>query len=220
MIGFDKSRYQVPGAGPWGEFEYDQAGRGRDPAPGNPITGGLLDKRCAGHIAEARRRGVPVSVYWRVFPDVALEWQADAMCQVAGNVGIGKTTTLWLDIENPSRFEAWPGDAAAYEAGYVARVNANGWPCGTYANESFWRTRGIRGGQGRIVAKYNSNNGTINGTPPLVPWDIWQYTSMFGTGNQDGNTAEAAAISRLFGRSGTIEPPRARVFELVESLEN
>lgn len=197
MIGYDVSRYQTPGTTPLGDFVIVQAGRGRDPAPGNPVTGGLIDKRCADHVRYYRAHGVRISLYWRFFPETDAMWQAEMLVALARQHGI-EAPTLWLDIENPSSGEAWPGDARAYEQWVRGRVNALGFEGGTYANESFWTNRGIGGEQGRWVANFSR--------APFILWHIHQRTS----NPLDTNEAHESNVARFFDRPAP--PPSARYY--------
>ena len=175
VLGHDISRFQAPGSVPKADFWIIQAGRNND-----------FDPFWRDHLWWARQLGVPaVSFYYRAFPQWAAEEQADKLVAVARESGL--RPTLWVDIENPSSSVGWPGDAAAYEDRFVARVNAAGWQCGTYSGDSFWRTHGLHGYQGKWKAAYSY--------VPAQPWDIHQYTSL----PLDTNNAPADAVARLFG---------------------
>lgn len=176
MIGYDISRYQTPGTVPKADFWIIQAGRNND-----------TDPYWRDHLWWARQLGVPnISFYYRVFPYWSAEEQADKLVAVARESGLSRRT-LWVDIENPSSSEPWPGDAGAYEDRFVARANFGGWECGAYSGDFFWRNRGLHGYQGKWKAAYSYI--------PAQPWDIHQFTST----PRDTNSATDEAVARLFG---------------------
>lgn len=192
---YDISRWQDPPAGMDGDAVIIQAGRGRD--PGGP-RGGILDPMCAAHCQAARDHGKPFNLYWRVFPDLGLDYQAQLLTHVAERERPTNNYT-WLDIENPSTADAWPGDAGAYERQFIALMNQWSFQCGTYANDSFWKNRGITGPQGIWKASYSY--------VPAKPWDGHQRTST----PIDTNDFEDDAYVRFFGVSAP--ETRTLVFE-------
>lgn len=186
-IGYDKSEYQRPGAGPFGDFEIIRAGNGR-----------RRDYQWRGHVDAARARGIPISLYLYCEPSsTSPEFQADLLAGVAREAGIA--ATLWADIEEGG------GDLRWFEDRFVARVNGHGFPCGTYSGDYFWGAHLLQGFQGRWKAAYGSNDGRMH-TAPRQPWDIWQYTS----NPLDTNTADPAVVGRLFGGAAAPAQPQRR----------
>jgi GH25 family lysozyme M1 (1,4-beta-N-acetylmuramidase) len=165
-------------------------------------NGRRRDYKVFQHVAAARARGLPVSLYTYCEPaNNSPEFQADLLCGVAAEAGISKATTLWADIEEGA------GDLRWFEDRFIGRTNAQGWPCDTYSGDYFWRAHGLQGRGNPWKAAYGTNDGQAH-RPPTPPWSIWQYTS----NPLDTNTADAAVIVHLF-RGGRVEPPQPKVFE-------
>ena len=196
MIGFDKSEYQRPGAGPFGDFEIIRAGNGR-----------RRDYEWRGHVDAARARGIPFSLYLYCEPSsTSPEFQADMIVSVAREAGVPVGTKLYADIEEGG------GDLRWFEDRFIARVNAHGYQCDTYSGDFFWRSHLLQGRGDPWKAAYGSNDGRMH-TPPSAPWSIWQFTS----NPLDTNTADAAAVQRVFFGSAPA-PPKRRWHEEQELL--
>lgn len=192
MIGYDKSEYQRPGAGPFADFEIIRAGNGR-----------RRDYEWRGHVSAAQVRGIPVSLYLYCEPSsTSPEFQADLLVGVAREAGIPTSVKLYADIEEGG------GDLRWFEDRFIARVNAHGYPCDTYSGDYFWRAHVLQGRGDPWKAAYGNNNGGMH-TPPSQPWSIWQYTS----NPLDTNTADPSAVQRVFAGVVAEPPPPPYAYE-------
>jgi hypothetical protein len=194
VIGTDISEHQSVGAGLFGEFVVVRASNGR-----------RRDYKVFQHVAAARSRGLPVSLYTYCEPaNNSPEFQADLLCGVAAEAGISKATTLWCDLEEGA------GDLRWFEDRFIAGVNRAGWPCDTYSGDYFWRAHGLQGRGNPWKAAYGNNDGRPH-NPPSQPWAIWQYTSV----PLDTNTADAAVIVQLFRGAQPPAPAESVVEDLL-----
>lgn len=192
--GFDVSEFQYAGEGTPSDFLIARAANGR-----------REDYRIYDHIAAARARGVPLSLYTYCEPGGGdPERQADRMIAVANNAVI--RATLWADIEEGG------GDLGWFEDRFVARCNAAGYNCGVYSGDYFWNAHGLKGLQGKWKAAYGPNDGNFHNAPG-APWDIWQGTSK----PIDTNQCADEVVGRLFGGSAPIVVKR-HWFEEAERL--
>ena len=192
---YDKSEFQQPGAGPFGDgAEILRAGNGR-----------RKDYKVDEHVAAARAHGLIPSMYLYCEPaSTSPEWQAELLVSVAIGNGVSHGTTLYADIEEGS------GDLRWFEDRFIGRVNQLGFVCDTYSGDYFFGAHNIVGRGKQWKAAYGPNDGRMH-TPPHQPYLMWQFTSV----PLDTSDLTEAAKQAIF--AGQVAAPKPKWFEEEEA---
>lgn len=178
------------------------------------------DKRFKENVKGCIENGIPFGVYIYSYAKTleAAKSEAEHVLRLIEPYKQNLSYPVYYDLEEKGTESGAVERAIAF--GNI--IEANGYWCGIYANQSWWNSY-LKDGLNRFTkwaAKYGSNDGVPHEKPSVSgTYDIWQYSSRGSVpgigGNVDMNICYRDFPSEIHGAKPASEP--ARVVGRVET---
>lgn len=152
------------------------------------------DTRYKEYVAGCKQYGIPFGTYAAALPiDVN-----DAIKEADSSFNLMDKASVFFVVDAETQTCKVAQDYSAAVQAYVDRMHSHGvQKVGLYSYEGFYNSNGLSTVKRDFtwMAAYGTNDGQPH-TPPIVPCDLWQYTSEF---HADGITQNTVDVSKDMG---------------------
>lgn len=164
------------------------------------------DPQWSRNVSECERLGIPYGVYLYSYANSEEEIQSEIQHTLRLLQGHTPSLPVFFDTEQ----KGTQNHSKEYALKFCETIKAAGYKAGIYTFENWWNAyiKEFPEEYPRWIAKFNKNNGGINGDKPSVPnVSIWQYTSNGHVNGIAGRVDCSIKIEELQPSTAPIENP-------------